>query len=299
LYAQFGTLLIPQIAQALSTFITQPGANLGLVYASLVLFIAAVGFKVGVVPFHMWVPDVYQGAPASITGWMGSAIKFAGFILATRIFWGIYAPLAIQWTAWLQVIALTTMFVGNLAALAQDNLKRLFAYSSISHAGYLLFAVSTLTPGAVDVGPIYYYLVVYGLMFLGLFGCLAFLESSSKSTEVYQLSGMGFTHPLLGVCMAVFALSAAGIPPTAGFFAKYFILLQAVKSGQTIATVIAVLSSVIGVYYYLRVLVYLYMKESKETVSLQKNKLGYLAVVFCAVCLLIAAVCPSPNVIPH
>lgn len=272
LYAQFGTLQISKISHALAL---SDQKNLFL-WGALALLLIATCFKIGVVPFHMWVPDAYQGAPTSVTGFMGSAVKLAGFGLMLRLLWGIYSPLVSGWGFLLDVISVATMFIGNIAAIKQDNLKRLFAYSSISHAGYLLVGVNLGVYGFSAYGagqgpdpfPIYYYLIVYGLMFLGLFAVIAFMETRTKSVDIYQLSGMGFTHPAVSLCLALFVLSMAGIPPTAGFLAKYFIFLEAVKGGRVTVVVLAVISQMVGVYYYLRIIVYLYMKESKETLIL-------------------------------
>jgi NADH-quinone oxidoreductase subunit N len=242
----------------------------------------------------MWLPDAYQGAPTSVTGFMGSAIKLAGFGLIARLMWGAFLPLASQWGGILDTLALITMFVGNIAALAQDNLKRMFAYSSISHAGYLMLGITSVASGGPNAHFLFYYLIVYGLMFLGLFAILSYLEQSTKNTDIFQLSGMGFTHPLLSFCLAVFSLSAAGIPPTAGFFAKYFLFLQAVRSGKTAVIVLAVISSLIGAFYYLRVLVYLYMKEPKERIVLQKNhRLAFACILVCAASMLYFAFAPE------
>jgi NADH-quinone oxidoreductase subunit N len=244
----------------------------------------------------MWVPDVYQGAPSPITGFMGAAIKLAGFGFAIRLFWELFLPIAPAWKPILTWLAIITMFVGNIAALAQDNLKRLFAYSSISHAGYLLVGLTAAAGSAAapSTGPLFYYLLVYGLMFLGLLACIQYLETATGSTEIFHLSGLGFTHPLIGLCIAVFALSGAGIPPTAGFFAKYFLFMEAVKAGNVMLVVLAVISSLIGVYYYLRVIVFLYMKESKDRVALgARPGLTYACILFCALSLFVFAFSPG------
>jgi NADH-quinone oxidoreductase subunit N len=199
-------------------------------------------------------------------------------------------------------LAVIAMFVGNIAALAQDNLKRLFAYSSISHAGYLMLGISAVGPGAGSAPLFYslgYYLVVYGLAFLGTFAVLSVIEKQTRSTDIFQLSGLGFSHPMLGLCLAVFSLSAAGIPPTAGFFAKYFVFLDAARTGNTWFVVLGLVSSLIGVYYYLRVLVYLYMKESRERLSLGKvGVLTYAGIALCAFAMLFFAVSPTSLQVP-
>ena len=295
LYAQFGTISIPKMTSQVAELAATPGADWKLTVAGLCLILIAVGFKVGLVPFHMWVPDAYQGAPTAVTGFMGSAVKLAGFGLTIRLLWGVFIPIAHVWADTLCWLAVATMFIGNLAALAQDNLKRMFAYSSISHAGFLMLGVAALPSTGPNLNALYYYLVVYGMMFVGLFGCLALIERQSRNTDIFQLSGMGFTHPVLALCIAVFAVSGAGIPPTAGFFAKYFIFLDAVRAQRTLLVVLALIASLIGVYYYLRVVVYLYMKESKETLrlGLSQQRFVYACIIICALSLLYFAVSPA------
>jgi len=296
LYGQFGTIRISTLAQMVGAIHGDAVANPILLLGGMALLTVAAAFKVGVVPFHMWVPDVYQGAPASITGFMGAAIKMAGFGLVLRFFWEMFLPISAQWMPIIHWLAILAMFVGNIAALAQDNLKRLFAYSSISHAGYLFVGLTAAAAGgsaSPTIGPIFYYLVVYGFMFLGLLACLALLEDSTGSTEIHQLSGLGFTHPVLGACIAVFALSAAGIPPTAGFFGKYFMFLEAVRAGNVMLVVLAVISSCIGAYFYLRVLVYLYMKDAKEKLVLNlRPGLTFAGIILCALSLFLFAAVP-------
>lgn len=293
-YAQTGTLYLPEIAEAVQRMGTKGGPSSILILAGMALLTIAIGFKVGIVPFHMWVPDTYQGAPTPITGFMGSAIKLAGFGLAVRLFWGVFHPLSAQWSPLLTYLAVGTMFVGNLAALVQDNLKRIFAYSSISHAGFLLLGVATLSKVSGGMSFLYYYLVVYGLMFLGLFALIALIERETKNNDIYQLSGLGFSHPVIGAALALFALSGAGIPPTAGFFAKYFILLETARAGEMGIVVLALVSSLIGVYYYLRVLVYLYMKDSKEKLTLApSHRVAFFCALLCAFSLLYLAASPG------
>jgi NADH-quinone oxidoreductase subunit N len=294
LYGQFGTLSIPKIADSLAAAVAEPSGSRLLAIGGLALLIIATGFKVGLVPFHMWLPDAYQGAPSPVTGFMGSAVKLAGFGLVARLLWGAFLPLSDSWIGILDTLALITMFVGNLAALAQDNLKRMFAYSSISHAGYLVLGITSLGVSGPNAHFLFYYLIVYGLMFLGLFAVIGTIEQNTKNSEIFQLAGMGFTHPVLSFCLALFSLSAAGIPPTAGFFAKYFIFLQAVKAGKTAIVTAAVISSLIGVYYYLRVLVYLYMKEPKERLTLVRTpRLAFFCILLCAASIFYFAVMPE------
>lgn len=295
LYAEFATFDFAALRTGLGALPVGLSGPRLLVLSSLALVLMAVGFKVGMVPFHMWLPDAYQGAPTPVTGFMGSAVKLAGFGLVMRLLWGLFLPLSGSWVPLINTLAVITMFVGNLAALQQENLKRMWAYSSISHAGYLLLAIGALPRlGGPNPSFLYYYLIVYGLMFVGFFAVLTVIERHTESTEIYQISGMGFTHPVLGACLAIFALSGAGIPPTAGFLAKYFVFLEAVKAGNTVYVVWAAVSSMIGAYYYLRVVVYLYMKESKERVTLpHSGRFALACIIACAFSMLFFSAVPQ------
>jgi len=294
-YAQTGSLSFPVIQARIPQILQAPDGNPALLFGSMALITVALAFKLGIAPFHMWLPDTYQGAPSAVTGFMGSAVKLAGFGLALRIFWEMYLPLADHWRGLLTLLAVITMFVGNLGALVQDNLKRMFAYSSIAHAGFLLLGLAALPKGG-NPGAIYYYLVVYGLMFVGFFALLALLEQQSRSLEIYQLSGMGFSHPVTGLALAVFALSGAGIPPTAGFLAKYFVFADAIAGGRTLAVVLALVTSLVGAFYYLRVVVYLYMREAKAPVAVPARAypVAYACALACAVALVFFTIFPSP-----
>lgn len=295
LYAQFGSLRIPAIAQMIITsHANSASVDTAFTLAGFALLTVATAFKMGAVPFHMWVPDVYQGAPTPVTGFMGSAVKMAAFGLAMRIIWGMFIPIAGQWSEILGWLAIATMFVGNLAAIVQDNLKRMFAYSSVAHAGYLLLGIASIPHMGPSYAPMIYYLVVYGLMFLGLFGVLAIIEQATQSTDIHDLSGLGASHPLLAFCLAVFALSGAGIPPTAGFLAKYFVFLEAVRAGHSGWVVLAVLSSLAGAYYYLRVVVYLYMKETREKVAFRGTRsIAFACVLISMLSLFLFTISPS------
>jgi NADH-quinone oxidoreductase subunit N len=302
IYAQTGTMRLDGTAAYAQRLALEGLGSSPLFVGGMLLVLIATAFKVGAAPFHMWVPDAYQGAPTPVTGFMGSAVKLAGFALAARLFWSAFLPIANAWAPTLAWLAVLTMFVGNAAALAQNDLKRMFAYSSVSHAGFLLLALTAVPTGAEQVAAIqpgamnhlFYYLVVYGLMFLGLFGAIALVEDGKGSTDVTALSGLGFQRPMLGVALTVFAISGAGLPPTAGFFAKYFIFLDVVASGRTALVVAALVASLLGVYYYLRVVVQLYMREPGTGPLPAKAGWGVGAAIgFCAVALLYFAMRPE------
>lgn len=231
-------------------------------------------FKVASVPFHMWMPDVYEGAPTPVTGFMTTGLKAAAFATFVRIFvslgFGKGVTTVVQEhihdIVW--IIAVLTMIVGNTVALSQTNLKRMLAYSSIAHTGYIL--VGLLSGGRSDEGfsPVVMYLAAYSVMNLGAFGVLTILGTRDDGgLNLHDLSGLSRRHPWLAFAMAVFMLSMAGIPPTAGFAAKYLLFYSAIQAHETGLVVIAVLCSAISVYYYLRVLVYMYMRDPQGSPS--------------------------------
>ncbi|MEE8110090.1 MAG: NADH-quinone oxidoreductase subunit N [bacterium] len=257
IYGSTGTLDHATLARRVS----EGGAD-WLMLAGVGLLVVGFGFKVAAVPFHMWVPDVYEGAPTSITGFMAAAVKAAGFAAFFRVFAGPLAALHADWDAILWVLAVLTMTVGNVAAITQRNLKRMLAYSSIAHAGYLLVALVVLKAGA---GGLLFYLFQYTLSTVGAFGVIIALGAlNGNGREALDLSdydGLGYRHPVLGFVLALFMFSLAGLPPTAGFVGKFYIFSSAVQAGYIWLVILAVLNTVAAAYYYLGVVVHLYMRE--------------------------------------
>jgi NADH-quinone oxidoreductase subunit N len=251
-----------------------------------VLVIVGFLFKVASVPFQMWMPDVYEGAPVPVTGFMTTAIKAASFAAFVRVLasLGIGKGLAeaaaenlhhILWAC-----AVLTMVIGNVIALVQTNMKRMLAYSSIAHTGYLLVGMVTGSQSEEGFSPVLVYLISYTLMNLGAFMALTALASRSQmkgdqGLNLHDLAGLGKRHPWLAFAMAVFMFSMAGIPGTAGFIGKYFLFYSAVQSGEILLVILSVLCSAISVYYYLRVLVFLYLRDPQEVPGqMQEARLG-------------------------
>ncbi len=251
-----GSLYLDDLAARLAQAgaLTQPLALL-----ALALFIVGFGFKVASVPFHMWTPDVYEGAPTSITAFMAVGVKAAAFAAFARVFFLAFPALKIDWVMVLWVLAVATMTLGNVVAIAQTNIKRMLAYSSIAHAGYLLVAlVAANQLGAVSL---LYYLLAYTLMNLGAFGVVILVGRKKDSyLSIYDYSGLGFQHPALAAAMALFMFALAGIPPTAGFVGKFYIFSAAVQAGYIWLAIIGVMNSLVSVFYYLRITVLMYMK---------------------------------------
>ncbi len=233
-----------------------------------ILLLVGLGFKVAAVPFHMWAPDAYQAAPTPVTGFMATAIKAAGFAAIVKIFGLMLATSALVLQDLIWWLALLSMIVGNFAAVMQMNLKRMLAYSSIAHVGYLLTAIVGSDPGVSLQGGtgVLFYLVSYALMTLGAFGVLIIIGGGEDRREtLVDMTGLASKSPGLALAMTIFMVSMSGIPPTIGFFGKFYVFGAAVQSGYTGLAVIGILTSVVGVFYYLRVVVNMYMKPAEKS----------------------------------
>ena len=234
------------------------GGPLPLVAIGLLL--VGFAFKVSAVPFHMWTPDAYEGAPPAVTGFMSTGVKAAAFAAFVRVFMIALAPMHGQWETVLGVVAAATMIVGTVVGVAQSSVKRMLAYSSIVHGGYLLVAL--LSGDDVGRGAILFYLLAYAITNLGAFGVIAVLETADRPNDsVSDYVGLWNTRPALAALMTVFLLSLGGFPPLAGFIAKWYVFTAAVKAGYTTLAIIGVLTSVVSVFFYLRVVVMMYMRE--------------------------------------
>ena len=234
-----------------------------LVFLGVGLLLTGLAFKVAAVPFHMWVPDVYEGAPTPVTAFMITGTKGAALAALLRAFGVALAPIRLEWVAPLWVLAVLTMGVGNVAALTQRSIKRMLAYSSIAHAGYLLVALVAGTSRGFS--GILFYLVAYAFMNLGAFAVIiALAQQGEDRPDLDAYAGLGFRHPLLAFSMAVFMFSLAGLPPTGGFMGKFYIFTAAVEADFIGLAVIAVLCSLISVFFYLKVVVVMYMEQPRE-----------------------------------
>jgi NADH-quinone oxidoreductase subunit N len=224
------------------------------------LLIVGFGFKVAAVPFHMWSPDAYEGAPAVVTGFMSTGVKAAAVAAFARVFLSALEPMINEWAPVLWAIAAATMIVGTVLGVAQTSLKRMLAYSSIAHGGYLL--VGLVAGNDVGKASILFYLAVYALTNVGAFGIIALLGSRERANDdLRDYAGLWYSHPALATLMTIFLLSLGGFPPTAGFIAKWYVFSAAVGAGYYGLAIIGVLSSVVSVFFYLRIVVMMYMSE--------------------------------------
>lgn len=261
LYGATGSLDLAEIGRAVAA--GPAGASRAELMLGTMLLLVGFGFKTAAVPFHMWAPDAYTGAPSSVTAFMASAVKAASFAAFVRVFASALVPSAWFWSDAVAVLAAVTIIVGNLGAIAQTDLKRMLAYSGVAHAGYLLIGVrgASLDP-ALATPAILYYLLAYTFTSLGTFGAVVAIERwQGRELRIKDLAGTAAKHPGIAAGLAVFMLALAGVPPTAGFTAKLFVFGSVVRHGDYLLAVIGVLGSVVSLYYYLRVVVYLYMSD--------------------------------------
>ena len=325
LYGVTGTTNIEFIGGHLIGIFTAPQSTSasGMIVFGVLLVLSGFAFKIASVPFHLWTPDVYTGSPTPAVGFMATAVKASAFAPMIRIFnvsfghMGQYAGDAgtqlislrggfygMGWIDVLVYIALFSMVLRNLVAIAQDNVKRMLAYSTIAHAGYIL--VGFVAAGAepryfLHNDAVIFYLVTYTFATVGAFGVLAYLDGRNRSTETYDdLSGLGFEYPTIGVLMGVFMFSSAGIPPTAGFVGKLYVFRSAVQVGigtdETmfiVLAVVAVLTSLAGVFYYLRVLVHMYMKPKERELGDVGHPASKFALVISGVLTLYLGILPA------
>jgi len=243
-----------------------------LLVFGLVFVVAGLSFKLGAVPFHMWIPDVYHGAPTAMGILIGSAPKLAVFAFVMRILVEGLQPLMAHWSAMLMIMAVLSMAVGNIAAIAQTNIKRMLAYSTISHMGFMLLGI--LSGGIEGYGAAMFYTVIYVLMNLGAFGMIMLLSREGFEADTLEdFKGLNQRSPWLAFMMLLLMFSMAGIPPTVGFFAKFAVLQAVVSAGYLWLAVVAVLFSLIGAYYYLRIvkLMYFDAPESHEPIKMQPD----------------------------
>jgi NADH-quinone oxidoreductase subunit N len=245
-----------------------------LVYAAMALMFVGLGFKVAAAPFHVWTPDVYEGAPAPIVGFMSTAPKAAAFAVLLRVVFSINAPGSF-WFLW--IAAALSMTLGNVSALVQTNVKRMLAYSSIAHAGYLLMAFAMTSPADSPIGisAAMFYTAAYAAMNVGAFAVVShFANAGERYVTLEDYAGLGRSSPILAASLTIFLLSLIGIPVTGGFFAKFYVFSAALRANLIWLTLIGVVNSAIGAYYYLRIIVVMYMREARKEVPVAPISFG-------------------------
>ncbi len=292
-YGATGTTQLGALAGAVSGALA---AKPLLLYAGAGLLLVGLSFKSAAVPFHTWAPDVYEGAPTSTTAFMAVAAKAGAFAAFIRIFADPFVEFAGSWAILVGVIAALTMTLGNLVALVQTNLKRLLAYSSIAHAGYLLIGVAAAqTPelAANATSGLGFYLLVYTLMTLGAFGVVMLAEGRGENLSLEDVAGFAWRAPGLGTVMAIFMISLAGLPPTAGFFGKFYVFQAAIQADLLWLAIVGVVTSVVSVYYYLRVVYTMVMRPAATDRTAFHSRLAWVGLTIMAIGILLLGLYPT------
>ncbi len=300
IWGMTGTTRIEGVSTALAAIVAgsaplTPGLAMGLAFLT-----TGVAFKIAAVPFHYWTPDAYQGSPTPVTGYLSIVPKVGAFALILRLFVEALGPLSADWNVVIIVLAALTMTLGNLVALSQDSVKRMLAYSSIAHTGYMLIGLAAWSSSKSQIQGLeglLYYGAAYAAMNLGAFAVVAALQRRTGiSSQLETFAGLGRREPLLAILMTLFLLSLTGIPPTAGFFAKAYVILAAVEAGGPagILAVIAVLNAAAAAFYYLRVVVYMFMREPKgEPAPVVIGRLMRTGLIVSAVLTVVLGVLPE------
>ena len=270
-YGFSGSMDFVKIAAAL----TDPAKSSTGLVVGLVFMVAGLAFKISAVPFHMWTPDVYEGAPTPVTAFMATAPKVAAMALLLRIMASPFGHLLAQWQQLIVLVAIVSMLLGAFAAIAQSNIKRLMAYSSIGNIGYALIGLAAGT--AHGIRGVLFYLVTYVFMTIGTFACIIAMRRKGRSVEgIADLAGLSRTDPVMAVWLAVFMFSMAGIPPFGGFFGKFFIFTAAVEQGMWTLAVIGVLTSVIGAFYYIRIIKVMFFDAPAEAFDARPGSISFV-----------------------
>jgi NADH-quinone oxidoreductase subunit N len=291
LYGATGTVQLAGLYRSLDPVAVQHDA---LVALGWLMLAAGLFFKVAAVPFHVWVPDVYVGAPTPVTAWLAVVSKSASFAILLRIFYEGLGPLKLEWQWVIAVISAATMIWGNLAALTQKNVKRMLAYSSIAHAGYVLIGVLSISE--IGLWSVLFYLLAYTFITLGAFGTVILLERREYAGEtVSDYAGLSRRSPFLAAMMLIFLLALTGIPPTGGFVGKVYLFAAAIQAGWTWVAVIGVVTSAISLYYYAQIVVQMYLQDSEQNTPVPLHAPALVGVVaFCALATLALGILPGP-----
>jgi NADH-quinone oxidoreductase subunit N len=298
-----GTTSIGGVRDALTAIATGTAALSPALALGLAFMTTGVAFKVAAVPFHYWTPDAYQGSPTPVTGYLSVGPKIGAFALILRLFVEALGPLRADWLQIVVILAILTMTLGNLVALTETNVKRMLAYSSIAHTGYMLVGLAAFAAGRMEgIQGLLYYGAAYSFMNLGAFAVIAALQKRAGVTSNLEtFAGLGRRETWLGILMTLFLLSLTGIPPTAGFFAKAYVILAAVQASQGgntalgVLAVVAVLNAAIAAFYYLRVVVYMFMRDSQsDEPALVHGRLLWSGLIAATVLTILLGIVPGP-----
>jgi NADH-quinone oxidoreductase subunit N len=289
-YGLTGSTRLDKIGSFMSTQAMSPTL---MQFLALGFLIVGFAFKVAAVPFHMWTPDAYEGAPPAVTAFMSTGVKAAAFAAFVRVFLSALEPLRGSWSGVVWILAIATMIVGTVAGVTQSSVKRMLAYSSIGHGGYLLVAL--VSGNEYGKGAVLFYLLTYAVTNIGAFGVIALLDNADRpNDQVKDYAGLWNDHPVLAALMTIFLLSLGGFPPMAGFIAKWYVFSAAVRAGYTGLAIVGVLTSVVSVFFYLRVVVMMYMTPSDAPVQFPAvPKIAGAALVVSAILIFYLGILPT------
>jgi NADH-quinone oxidoreductase subunit N len=286
MYGSTGTTNLLEMAKHLDTLLASRMFLLGMV-----LLLTGFAFKIGAVPFHQWVPDVYQGSPTIVTAFMSTGAKASAFAAMALVLSMTLNAAQSKLGIVIAVLATASMVVGNVIALSQSNVKRMLAYSSIAHAGYMLIGIATGTAEAIQ--GVMFYLVSYMFTTIGAFGIVSLLESGDQeNVDIASFNGLGTRRPVLGVFMSIFLFSLIGLPPLSGFFGKYYIFYAAITHGYTWLTIVGVVTSMISLYYYLRIVVAMYFTKEDSTQPVTVTAAGAVALTLSVIGVILIGLLP-------
>ncbi len=276
---------------AIQHYAAASNSSTGILTIGVLLMLTGLAFKCSLAPFHFWAPDVYDGAPTTVTAFMASLVKTAAFGALFRLFYTCFAGISGQWTSVLWWFATLTLFIGNVSALRQFSVKRMLAYSSIAHAGYIAIAIVSMSVTSAQA--ILYYTLSYSIATITAFTVLYIVERNTGRNDFGAFEGMAKNNPFLALVTTIAMLSLAGIPPTAGFFGKYYIFMTALNSHNTQLVIIAVIAALIGVYYYFRVIISMYFKPEKSDIPASIGSLHQIVLFITTLLTILLGVFPD------
>jgi NADH-quinone oxidoreductase subunit N len=287
-YGVTGSFDLQKIAEVISSGNAKFSS---LLYSGILLMMVGLAFKISAVPFHFWAPDVYEGSPTVVTAFMSTIVKMAAFAGFYRLFATSFASVSEQWVDVVQVIAMLTIVVANITAVYQNSVKRMLAFSSVAHAGYMLIALVALND--ISDSSILYYILAYSTGSIAAFAVLHNVALHNENASVETFNGLAKRNPFLAFAMTVALLSLAGIPPLAGFFAKYYIFTVAFESGYVAIVLLAVVTSLIGIYYYFRIIIAMYLKSTDTLTPVTVPTLHYITIAICLLASIVLGVFPD------
>jgi NADH-quinone oxidoreductase subunit N len=288
IYGVTGSFSLDKITEVIAGNSSELG---GLLYVGILMMLVGLAFKVSAAPFHFWAPDVYQGAPTVVTAFMSTIVKIAAFAAFFRLFSTCFESVSEEWVDVITILCVLTLAIGNITAVFQNSVKRMLAYSSVAHAGYMLISLVSLND--ISASSVLYYVISYSVASIAAFSVLQSVAAGRNDLTVDAFIGLGKRSPFLAFTITVALLSLAGIPPLAGFFAKYYIFTTAFESGNVALVLVAVVASLIGIYYYFRIIIAAYLKDHETNAPIAVSGLQKLLMIICILLTIALGIAPD------